>query len=190
MNIFFQSYFSPTPHSFSSHPGMTGEWGKQWIRNQDLPISLTHVLKAGCDFFLPRQPSEFYFCQVDCLGENKEYFKICIARKGNRIWAGAIILITFNGKESHPFPTSISKFPCVWNTSFASAQYKCSHFESMVVPQNLQAFHWLSQFLVALFELLWLDTSSILMMQICKSRMLPFFSKNKRMCSWEKIKCD
>lgn len=51
-----------------------------------------------------------------------------------------IIIITVNGKESYPFPTSISKVGRSWKTSFASAQDKCSYFESMAVPQNLQGF--------------------------------------------------
>ena len=42
MNSFFKVTL-PSPHSFSSHPGVTGKWGKQWIRNKDLPISLAHV---------------------------------------------------------------------------------------------------------------------------------------------------
>lgn len=108
MNSFFKLTL-PSPYLFSSHPRVTGKWGKQWIRNQDLPISLAHVLKAGCDLFLPRQPSVFYFCQLDSL-ENKKYFNFCIARKGkqdpgrgnyinNFQWQGIKSLFHFNFKN-------------------------------------------------------------------------------------------
>jgi hypothetical protein len=45
--------------------------------------------------------------------------------KENRIQAGAIILIIFNGKESNPFSTSISKTARPWKTPFASVQDNC-----------------------------------------------------------------
>lgn len=84
MNSFFKVTF-PSSHSFSSHPGVTVKWGKQWIGTRTCTFPWPAcVLKAECDLFLPRQPSGFYFCQVDSLKENKKYFNICIARKGKQ----------------------------------------------------------------------------------------------------------